>query len=161
MLECITLYMVYNVLDVQLENPEKVLVMYNKTKLRPLGKCKVKIRNPRNNKLFGLEFQVVDHDDRIPILARSASEGMQLIKVQYEDILMIDSERWRTFTESRYLMSAPKRQQRMLHRLQMYDVVNIIYVSGQEMFLANPLSSASVYRTSLRDRLRQNLRPLT
>lgn len=104
MLECITLYMMYNVLDVQLENPEKVLVMYNKTKLRPLGKCKVKIRNPRNNKLFGLEFQVVDHDDRIPILARRASEGMQLIKVQYEDILMIDSERWRTFTESRYLV---------------------------------------------------------
>lgn len=30
--------------DVQLENTEKVLVMYNKTKLRPLGKCKVKVR---------------------------------------------------------------------------------------------------------------------
>lgn len=101
MLECIILYMMYNVLDVQLGNPEKVLVMYNETKLLPLGKCKVKIRN---NKLFGLEFQVVDHDDRIPILARRASEGMQLIKVQYEDILMIDSERWRTLTESRYLV---------------------------------------------------------
>lgn len=77
--------------DVQLEKTEKVLVMYNKTKLRPLGKCKVKIRNPRNDKLYRLEFQVVDQKDRIPLLGRRASEGMQLIKVQYENILTIDS----------------------------------------------------------------------
>lgn len=47
--------------------------MYNKTKLRPLGKCKVKIRKPRNNKLYKLEFQVVDQDDRISLLGRRAS----------------------------------------------------------------------------------------
>lgn len=59
--------------------------MYNKTKLRPLGKCKIKVRN---QKLYRLEFQVVD---RIPLLGRTASEAMRLIKVQYENILAIDS----------------------------------------------------------------------
>lgn len=73
--------------DIQLEHTEKVLVMYNKTRLRPLGKCKVKVRNPRNNKLYRLEFQVMDQDDRIPLLGREASEAMKLIKVQYENIL--------------------------------------------------------------------------
>lgn len=65
--------------------------MYNKTKLLPLGKCKVKIRNPRNNKLYRLEFQVVDHEERIPLLGRRTSEEIQLMKVQYENILTIDS----------------------------------------------------------------------
>lgn len=65
--------------------------MYNKTKLRPLGKCKVKIRNPRNDKLYRLKFQVVDQEDRIPLLGRRAQEGMQLIKVQHENILTMDS----------------------------------------------------------------------
>ncbi|XP_038138952.1 uncharacterized protein K02A2.6-like [Cyprinodon tularosa] len=65
--------------------------MYNKTKLTPLGTCKVKVRNPRNNKLYRLEFQVVNQNSRIPLLGRKASEAMKLIKVQYENILAIDS----------------------------------------------------------------------
>ncbi|KAK7901627.1 hypothetical protein WMY93_018396 [Mugilogobius chulae] len=77
--------------DTQLEKSEKVLVMYNKSRLKPLGTCKIKLRIPRNNKLYRLEFQVVDQDDRIPLLGRKASEAMKLIKVQYENILAIDS----------------------------------------------------------------------
>lgn len=77
--------------DTQLEHTEKVLVMYNKTRLSPLGKCKVKVRNPRNNKVYRLEFQVVDQNDRIPLLGRKASKAMKLIKVQYENIQAIDS----------------------------------------------------------------------
>ncbi|XP_055492867.1 uncharacterized protein K02A2.6-like [Leucoraja erinacea] len=77
--------------DTQLEHTDKVLVMYNKTKLTPLGTCKVKVRNPRNNKLYRLEFQVVDQSSRIPLLGRKASEAMKLIKVQYENILAIDN----------------------------------------------------------------------
>ncbi|KAL7863151.1 hypothetical protein SRHO_G00121350 [Serrasalmus rhombeus] len=54
-------------------------------------KCKVKVRNPRNQKLYRLEFQVVDQKCGIPLLGRNASEGMKLIRVQYENILAIDS----------------------------------------------------------------------
>lgn len=77
--------------DTPLEHTEKVLVMYNKTKLTPLGTCRVKVRNPRNNKLYRLEFQVVEQSSRTPLLGRKASEAMKLIKVQYENILAIDS----------------------------------------------------------------------
>lgn len=45
--------------DTQIEHTDKVLVIYNKSKLLPVGKCKVKVRNPRNQKLYRLEFQVV------------------------------------------------------------------------------------------------------
>lgn len=36
--------------DVKLEHTDKVLVMYNKSKLCPIGKCRVKMTNPRNQK---------------------------------------------------------------------------------------------------------------
>lgn len=77
--------------DTQLEHTEKVLVMYNKTRLSLQGKCKVKVRNPRNSKLYRLEFQVVDQHYEIPLLGRKASKAMKLIKIQYENILAIDN----------------------------------------------------------------------
>lgn len=77
--------------DGQLGKNRKVLVMYNETKLRTRGKCKVKMpETPVTKKLHRLEFQVVDQKDRIPLLGRRASETTQFIKVQYESILTID-----------------------------------------------------------------------
>lgn len=77
--------------DTKLEHTKSVLVMYNKSRLRLLGKCKVKLRNPRNQKLYQLEFQVVDGDDVMPLLGKKASEAMKLIRVHYENIMAIDS----------------------------------------------------------------------
>lgn len=77
--------------DIKLEHTKSVLVMYNKSKLRPIGKCKVKIRNPRNHKFYRLEFQVVNTDGAVPLLARRTSEAMNLIKVHYENIMATDS----------------------------------------------------------------------
>ena len=97
--------------DTQLEHTEKVLVMYNKTKLAPLGTCKVKVRNLRNNKLYRLEFQVVDQRGRIPLLGKKASEAMKLIKAQYENILTINNivkkEPRSVKKGSKYLYGAP------------------------------------------------------
>lgn len=77
--------------DIKLERTNSVLVMYNKRKLRPLGKCKIKIRNPRNHKQYRLEFQVVKADGAVPLLGRRASEAMRLIQVHHENIMTIDS----------------------------------------------------------------------
>lgn len=77
--------------NTKIENTKSVLVMYNKSKLKPLGKCKLKLRNPRNQKLYQLEFQVVDKEGTVPLLGKKASEGMQLIKEHYENIMAIDS----------------------------------------------------------------------
>lgn len=46
------------------ENRKKVLVMCDKSKLVPQGRCEVKIKNPRNDKQR-LEFQVVDQEAMI------------------------------------------------------------------------------------------------
>ena len=93
--------------DTQLESTKTVLVMYNKTRLHPLGKCKVKVRNPRNQKLYRLEFEVVNEDCRLPLLGKKASEAMKLIKVQYENIMAIDS----IVTEEKPVQSALHMQQ--------------------------------------------------
>ncbi|KAK7891393.1 hypothetical protein WMY93_023356 [Mugilogobius chulae] len=73
------------------ENCKAIAVMYNGSKVKPLGKCKVKLRNPRNQKLYQLEFQVVDRDCTVPLIGKRASEAMKLIKVHYENIMAIDS----------------------------------------------------------------------
>ncbi|XP_034015876.1 uncharacterized protein LOC117501153 [Thalassophryne amazonica] len=76
--------------NTKLEDTKTVLVMYNKSKLKPLGKCKLKLRNPRNQKLYRLEFQLVGEGATGPLLGKRASEDMQLIKVQYEN-MAVDS----------------------------------------------------------------------
>lgn len=56
--------------ETKLEHTDSVLLMYNKSRLRPLGKCKVKLRKPRNLKLYQLEFQVVAGDGAVLLLVR-------------------------------------------------------------------------------------------
>lgn len=77
--------------DVKMEHTDKVLVMYNKSRLCPLGKCRVKMINPRNRKKYRVEFQVVGEDGNTPLLGRKASEAMKLIRVQYDNICTLDS----------------------------------------------------------------------
>ncbi|XP_060734892.1 uncharacterized protein K02A2.6-like [Tachysurus vachellii] len=77
--------------DTQIEKTEQVLVMYNKSTLHPLGKCKVKLRKPRNKKLYQLEFMVVDEGSAVPLLGSRAVQAMNLVKVQYENIMAVDS----------------------------------------------------------------------
>lgn len=77
--------------DIKIEHTDSVLVMYNKSKLKPLGKCEIKIRNPRNHKLYRLEFQVVKADGAVPLLGRRANEAMKLIEVHHANIMTVDS----------------------------------------------------------------------
>lgn len=58
--------------ETQLESTKTVLVMYNETRLHPLGKCKIKVRNPRNQKLYRLEFEVVNENCRLPLLGEKS-----------------------------------------------------------------------------------------
>lgn len=88
----------YNIIPIHLLKPDTAWTYgesasdVQKDKFVSVGfMCKVKIRNPRKKKLCQLEFQLVDHDSNIPLLGRKASEAMKLIKVEYENILAIDS----------------------------------------------------------------------
>ncbi len=77
----------------QIEKTEKVLVMYNKSTLQPLGKCNFKLRNPRNKKLY----LIVDEGSAVPLLGRRAVQAMNLVKVQYENIMAVDRAVARNF----------------------------------------------------------------
>ena len=66
-----------------------VLSMYNGTKIRPLGKKRISMRNPKNNRKYNLEFQIVGEENK-PLLGASAIQGMQLITVNTQNILAVE-----------------------------------------------------------------------
>ena len=60
------------------------LSMYNKSVLKPLGKCRLSLKNPVSGKSFSVEFQVVQ-ESLTPLLSRKAAEQMDLITVNYQN----------------------------------------------------------------------------
>ncbi|PFX17543.1 Retrovirus-related Pol polyprotein from transposon 17.6 [Stylophora pistillata] len=75
-----------------LDNTEVTLVMYNKTKKKPIGKKRVQVVNPRNEKKkYSVEFIVVKGKGK-PLLGLRASEQMQLISVVRQNIMALQTE---------------------------------------------------------------------
>ena len=68
---------------------ESELQMWNSSTLSPVGKCRMKIRNCKNMKKYSVEFVVVKQDF-MPLLGRKASEQMNLIAVNYDNICAVN-----------------------------------------------------------------------
>ena len=47
------------------------------------------MRNPKNNRKYNLEFQIVGEENK-PLLGASAIQGMQLITVNTQNILIVE-----------------------------------------------------------------------
>ena len=60
------------------EKSNTKLTMYNKTTLKPIGKCRIIMRNPTNGKKYN-----------VPLLSRKAAEQMQLITINYDKFTQI------------------------------------------------------------------------
>ena len=60
---------------------KRVLQMWNKTELKPKGVCRVKMRNPNNNRKYSVEFIIVK-DELTPLLGAKVIQQMGLIKMQ-------------------------------------------------------------------------------
>lgn len=73
----------------ELEASQAVLSMYNGTEMCPLGKKRISIRNPKNNRKYNLEFQIVGEENK-PVLGASAIQGMKLITVNKQNILTVE-----------------------------------------------------------------------
>jgi len=58
----------------------KKLTMWNGNQFTPLGVCRTKLQNPKNNKRYSVEFFVVE-GDRTPLIGLSAAEQMKLITI--------------------------------------------------------------------------------
>ena len=73
----------------ELKDSEAVLSMYHGTEIHPLGKRRIRLRNPKNNGKYNLEFQIVSEENK-PVLGASAIQGMELITVNMQNILTVD-----------------------------------------------------------------------
>ena len=75
----------------KLKVTQKILTMYNKTTVTPLGECTLELHNPKTHKKYQVDFVVVDGDRCMPILGSLTIQEMDLIKVQQHRILSIEA----------------------------------------------------------------------
>lgn len=71
--------------DVTLDPVKVPLRVWNEEEVHPEGKCRIIIRNAKNRKKYSVEFIVVK-EKLTPILSKKASEQMDLLTVNYENI---------------------------------------------------------------------------
>ena len=67
---------------------DRTLKMYSKSTMPVLGTCRVRIRNPKNNKKYNAEFVVVK-GDHTPLIGSRASQQMNLVTVQQDNIQQV------------------------------------------------------------------------
>ena len=65
----------------KIEPTKKILRMWNKTQLNPLGKSHQLIENPKNGKMYEAEFVVFEGDQFTPLLGLKTSQEMELLEV--------------------------------------------------------------------------------
>ena len=65
-----------------------MLVMWNKSLVKPLGMCRRLVENPKTGKIYNVEFLVFKDEQRCqPILGLRASEQMKLVKIRHKNFL--------------------------------------------------------------------------
>ena len=96
-----------NVLPIKYVNKEdvqptkQVLQMWNKTKLKPEGTCRVTLRNPKNRSKYSVKFIAVK-DNLTPLLGAKVIQQMGLIEVHEENFERVAA----TKTESKKTLTA-------------------------------------------------------
>ena len=59
-----------------LSKSNATLCMYNSTVIKPIGKIRLCVRNPKNNKKYNIEFQIVKEENR-PELGAKTIQGKE------------------------------------------------------------------------------------
>ena len=62
--------------------------MYNETKLKPVGTCELKVKNPKTNKCYLVKFVVVN-DEFPPSLGATVIQIMNIVKIQYHNVCQV------------------------------------------------------------------------
>ncbi|CAG2198015.1 unnamed protein product [Mytilus edulis] len=70
----------------ELKKTSQVVKMYNKTTIKPLGICQLKLINPKNDAKFKAEFIVVKDKTLTPLLGNKTVQAMNLMTIHYENI---------------------------------------------------------------------------
>ena len=74
--------------DMDLEPCSESLVMWNGTKVKPIGTCALPVINPRNSTKYKVRFLVVK-ESLTPLLGLNATEKMGLLTVHKESIVSV------------------------------------------------------------------------
>ena len=69
----------------RIEKTNTTLVMYNTTEIKPVGKIRLQVINPKNLKKYSVEFLIVEENCK-SILGVRASQEMKLLQVNKENI---------------------------------------------------------------------------
>ena len=70
----------------ELQKTNQILTMYNNKTIKPIGKCKLKLVNPKNNETFMAEFVVNKDGTLTPLLGNKPVQAMSLLTINYENI---------------------------------------------------------------------------
>ena len=70
----------------ELQKTNQILTMYNNKTIKPIGKCKLKLVNPKNNEKFIAEFVVIKDETLTPLLGNKAVQAMNLLTINFENI---------------------------------------------------------------------------
>ena len=79
--------------------------MYNRSEEKPIGKKRVRVINPKNNRGYSVEFIVLKGNYR-SLLGLRASQQMQLVTLNRQNILAIESSRCETGNLSKSTITA-------------------------------------------------------
>ncbi|XP_062499663.1 uncharacterized protein K02A2.6-like [Corticium candelabrum] len=72
-----------------LQQTTQTLTQYSGAEIRPLVKCILRVKNQKNAQTYDVQFVVVDNAATTSILGAQTSQAMSLIKVDYDNIQMI------------------------------------------------------------------------
>ena len=68
------------------------LALYNQSIIHALGKCQIRLINPKNRKNYRVHFVVIDDVAAVPLLGLRAAQQMNLLKIQYHNISVLDNQ---------------------------------------------------------------------
>ncbi len=76
--------------DGQIEPTNSILTMYDQSQVKPMGRCRVKMVNPKDERRYRVECVVLDDPNCVPTLGSRAVQQMNMIEVQYDHIMVVD-----------------------------------------------------------------------
>ena len=76
----------------RLEQTKQVLTLYDGSRIEPLGRCTLEVRDPKNGNVFRSEFVVVDDAGTESIIGVSSAQEMGLIQLSMENVQAVTTQ---------------------------------------------------------------------
>ena len=70
----------------QVTQTSQMLKMFNSTTLRPIGKCKIQVWNPKSNQKHKVTFMVVPDETCANLIGSQAAQQMGFLDVHFEQL---------------------------------------------------------------------------